>query len=183
MTGHITRYLGRQTRFDQLVQVISPEMLLHCRYVFKSGRILLILSQIVNDFACFFFPLIDQFRITGDLDTAPVLLKTHPAAKTLFEQRANYLLKGMIIRRSEQSPGKAAPGYGSEIALNRLLLNDFACIKVIFFLVESDPFQDGRLHGYRTVVAELIDHDRIVQGADPDSMALRAFEEHPGQTE
>ncbi len=91
-------------------------MLLHCRYVFKSGRILLIFSQIGNDFARFFFPLIDQCRIAGDLDTAPVLLKTHPAAKTLFVQSADYLLKGMIIGRPKQPPGKAAScGYGSEI--------------------------------------------------------------------
>src|ERR1700678_827358 len=180
MTRHITGDLDRQTRFDQLVQVISPEMLLHCRYVFESGRVLLILSQISNDFARFFFPLINQCRITRDLDTAPVFLKTHPATKTLFVKSADYLLKGMIIGRSEQPPGKAASGYGSEIPLNRLLLNDFACIKVILFLVKSDPFQDGRFHGDRTVVAKLVDHDRIVQGADPDSMALRPFQEHPG---
>src|ERR1700739_1358621 len=180
MTGDISRYLGCQAGLDQLIEVISPEMLFHRRYVLKSGRILLILSRIGNDLTRFLFPLINQFRIAGNLDTAAVFLKTHPPAKALLVQRADYLLKSMIICRPEQPPGKTAAGYGSEIPFNWLLLNDFTCIKVILFLVESDPFQGGRLHRYWTVVAELVQHHGIVQRTDPDPMAFRSFQEHPG---
>src|ERR1700757_1068967 len=97
MTGNTPRYLGYKTGFDQILEVISPEMLFHRRYALKSDWILLILTRIGNDLTSFLFPLINQFRIARNLDTAAVFLKTHPPAKSLLIQRANYLLKSMII--------------------------------------------------------------------------------------
>src|SRR5215469_7045539 len=180
MAGDISRYLGRQAGLDQRLEVIGPEMLFHRRDAFESGRILFILSRIGNNLTCFLFPLINEFRIACDLDAAAIFLKTHPPAKSLLVQRADYLLKGVIIRRPEQAPGKAAACYGSEIPFNWLLLNDFTCIKVILFLVESDSLQCGRLHRYGTVVAELVEHYAIVQGTDPNPVPFRSLQEHPG---
>jgi len=66
------------------------------------------------------------------------------------------------LRRPKQPPRKPAPGYGSEIPLNWFFLNDFTGIKVIFFLAESDSFEDGRLHRYGSVIRKLVDHNGIV---------------------
>src|SRR5215469_5111697 len=166
MAGDISRYLGRQAGLDQRLEVVGPEMLFHRRDAFESSRILFILGRIGNNLTCFIFPLINQLRIACDLDAAPVFLKTHPPAKSLLVQRADYLLKSVIIRWPKQPPGKAAARYGSEIPFNWLLLNDFTCIKVIFLLVESDSFQCGYVHRYWTVVAELVEHHAIVQRTD-----------------
>src|ERR1700722_9235640 len=137
-------------------------MLLHRRRVLESGRFLLILRCIGNDPARFFLPLIDQSRIARDLDAAPVFLKTHPAAESLLVESVDHFLESMIVRRAEEPSGKPATGYGSEIPFNWFFLNDFARIKIIFFLAESDSFEGGHLHRYGSVVRKLVDHNGIV---------------------
>ncbi len=122
----------------------------------------MILRCVGNDPARFFLPLIDQSGVAGDLDAAPIFLKTHPAAESLLVESADDLLESMIVRRPEQPPGKPATGYGSEIPFNWFFLNDFARIKVIFFLAESDSFEGGRLHRHGSVIRKLVDHNGIV---------------------
>ena len=137
-------------------------MLLHRRRILEGGRFLLILRCVGNDPARFFLPLIDQNGVAGDLDAAPVFLKTHPPAESLLVESVDDFLESMIVGRPEQPSRKPATGYGSEIPFNLFFLNDFARIKVIFFLTESDTFKGGHLHRYGSVIRKLVDHNGIV---------------------
>src|ERR1700758_438805 len=151
---------------------MGAKMLLNRGEVVKGDRIFLILRPERYCFSCLVLPLLDDLGISGDFNCAPVVVEAHPPTKPLFVEGPKGGLESVIVGGSENLASQGATSNGCKISFNRLFFDDLGLVKLVFLLVESVSLQSSRVHCDRSLVAELVKHRVIVQGAHADPVSL-----------
>src|SRR6516165_765538 len=157
---------------------MCTKVLFHCCQALESDGILLVLRSKRYDLASFLFPLLDDLRIACYFDRPPVVVKGHTPVKSLFVQRSESGLKGMIVCRPQKLPRQRAAGYRGKVTPDWLFFDNLRFVVLVFFLAKRIPLQGGGVHCYRTVVSKLIDHRMIIERSHANPMPLRSFQKH-----
>src|ERR1700730_3084465 len=183
MAHMIAVYLGCQARLNYFLKVVFPEVLFQSAPTFEGQRWVAFPGAKGHYFARFFLPLIDNSWICRDLNCSPVLLEAHSATESLIIQRTDGLLESVIISRSQDSTRQSTSRNRSKVSFDWFFLDHFSSIKLIALFAKCDPFQRNAFQCNCSIVVQLIQHLAVIQGTQPQTMALRALQKHPCQSE
>src|ERR1700756_4163513 len=106
MPGRLARQLRCETGADETGQMMGSKMLFDCCEVVKNGRIFLVLCSERDSLSRFFLPLLDDLRLTRNLDSAPIIVEAHPPTEPLLVERPKRRLESVIVGRSKNLAGK-----------------------------------------------------------------------------
>jgi hypothetical protein len=160
---------------------MCAKVLFHRCQTLENNGVLLVPRSKDYGLASFFLPLLDDLRIACYFDRSPIILKGHAPVKSLFVQRSESWLKGVIVRRSQKLPRQCAAGNRREATPDRFLFDNLSFVVLVFLLGERIPLKRGWVHRYYPVISKLIDHRMIIQRSHADPMPLRSFQKHASE--
>src|SRR5260370_5330579 len=120
---------------------MGSEMLFNRSEVVEGGRIFLVLCSERDGFSCLVLPSLNDLRIIGDLNSAPVIVEAHPPTEPLLVERPKGGLESVIVGGSENLAGQGAPSNGRIISFDRLFFDNLGLVKLVFLLGESVSLQ------------------------------------------
>src|SRR6516165_11967640 len=110
---------------------MCTKVLFHCCQALESDGILLVLRSKRYDLASFLFPLLDDLRIACYFGRPPVVVKGHTPVKSLFVQRSESGLKGVIVCRTQKLPRQCATGNGGKVTPDRLFFDNLRFVVLV----------------------------------------------------